>query len=98
MITNKIDVEHNRLLAAMGYVGILCFLPLFFKKNSSFAQWHAKQGAVLLVLEILAFILPLIFWPLFLVAVYFSLRGISQALHGKYWRLPLATKIIEKFS
>ncbi len=98
MIQNKTDVEHNRLMAALGYVGFLCFVPLLFKKDSNFVQWHAKQGLALLIMEILAFILPLLLWPLFLLGVLFSLQGISQALHGKHWRLPLVSKLIEKFS
>lgn len=98
IIQNKTDVEHNRLMAALGYVGVLCFVPLFFKKGSGFAQWHAKQGLAILAMEIIAFVLPLVLWPLFLLGVYFSLHGISKALHGKYWRLPLISKFIEKFS
>lgn len=95
MTENKMDVEHNRLMAAFSYVGVLCLVPLFFKKDSSFAQWHAKQGLALLILGVIS---AIVFWPLFLIVVYFSLLGISRALHGKHWRLPLVSKLIEKFS
>ena len=96
VVHNPKDAEHHRLAAAMGYAGVLCFLPLIFKKNSAFAQWHAKQGLMLLIIEVIAFVLPLVLWPVFLLAVLFSLTGISQALHGKYWRLPFFSGLIEK--
>ena len=41
--------DEDKLWAALGYLGILCLLPLLLKKNSSFAQFHAKQGLVMLI-------------------------------------------------
>ena len=81
------DVEENKTLAAIGYVGILCFVPLLLKKDSKFAQFHAKQGLILLILEVLGFI-PVIGWALFVIAVVFSLLGIINAMDGKYWKMP----------
>ena len=36
------DVEENKLIAAVGYLGILFLIPLLAKKDSPFAQFHAK--------------------------------------------------------
>src|SRR3990167_5276307 len=33
-----------RILAAIGYLWILCLLPLLGKRQSEFAQFHGKQG------------------------------------------------------
>jgi uncharacterized Zn finger protein (UPF0148 family) len=47
----KKDVENNMGLAIISYLGILAFIPYFLGKNSKFAQYHAKQGMNLLILE-----------------------------------------------
>src|SRR3989339_630004 len=41
------DVEENKTVAALSYAWILCLVPLLGKRNSKFAQFHAKQGLVL---------------------------------------------------
>ena len=53
------DVESNKVIAAVGYVWILCLVPLFLKRHSKFAQFHAKQGLVLFIVEVIGW---LIFW------------------------------------
>ena len=45
--------ENDKYVAAISYLWILCFVPLFLKKKSKFAQHHAKQGLVLFIAEIL---------------------------------------------
>jgi hypothetical protein len=42
MEVDKKDVEENAVMAALSYIWILCFVPLFLKKKSKFAQFHAK--------------------------------------------------------
>ena len=39
------EVEANKVLAAISYLGLLCLVPLFLKKSSPYVQFHAKQGA-----------------------------------------------------
>ena len=48
------DIEDNKIIAAIGYVSILFVLPLFLKKNSKFAQFHAKQGLLLFLIELVS--------------------------------------------
>ncbi len=55
---NSKDVEDNKLIAAIGYVSILFVLPMFLKKNSKFAQFHAKQGLLLFIIEVVCTWLP----------------------------------------
>lgn len=94
---DKKDIEENKTIAAIGYVGILCFAPLLLKRNSKFAQFHGKQGFVLLVLEVLGLI-PVIGWALFIVAILFSLLGIINAMDGKYWKMPFFYQFVKKFN
>ena len=95
---NKHDVEEHKVSAAMSYVGVLCFWPLLFKKHSPFAHFHAKQGLLLLLIEVVCAAFFVLLWPVFILAVFFSVRGISQSLHGKFWRLPIIGRFADKLS
>ncbi len=94
------DVEENKVIAAIGYISVLCLVPLFMAKESPYAQFHAKQGVVLFIAEVIMFFLngilafiPVIGW---LVAVVLNLgllalavMGIYQALQGVKWEMPV---------
>ena len=43
------DIDENKLMAVLSYIGILVLIPLLAKKDSPYAQFHAKQGLVLLI-------------------------------------------------
>ena len=47
------DIEANKVLAVLSYLGILSLIPLLAAKNSEFAQYHAKQGVNLFIIEII---------------------------------------------
>lgn len=47
----KKDIENNMGLAIISYLGVLVLISYFLGKNSKFAQYHAKQGINLLILE-----------------------------------------------
>lgn len=90
-ISKDPDIENNKIVAAMSYIWILCLIPLLGKKNSAFAQFHAKQGFVLFVVDIVA---SLIFWfPFFgqllmLALVIVSIMGAVKAYNGEKWEIP----------
>ncbi len=94
---DKKDIEDNKVIAALGYVSIICFVPLFLKKDSKFAQFHAKQGLILFIMELLGF-LPLIGWVLFVIAVLFAIWGIKSTLEGKYWKMPILGDFADKLN
>src|SRR3989339_711633 len=91
------DIEDNKFLAAIGYIWFLFLIPLFLKRNSKFAQFHAKQGLVIFVLEWLGFI-PIIGWFLYVVAIVLVVLGIKAALEGKYWEMPIFGKYAKKIN
>jgi uncharacterized membrane protein len=94
------DIEENKVFAAIAYLGILCLVPLLAKKDSPFAQFHAKQGLVLLVIQIVGWVIfwiPVIGWILLIVVYAVALVGLIQALMGKYWKIPGVANIAEKF-
>ena len=46
------DVQANKGIAWLSYLGILFLVPMFAKKTSQFCRYNVKQGATLCALEI----------------------------------------------
>lgn len=61
------DIASNKGLAVLAYLGILFLIPWFAAPNSKFARFHAKQGLLLCIADmvylILSFLLNLIKIP-----------------------------------
>jgi uncharacterized membrane protein len=98
-------VQEGKIWAVLAYLGILCLLPLLLKKDNKFALYHAKQGLVLFIGELIALfinIIPvigqLVYLILILVFGIYSIIGIIQALMGKYWKAPIISKWAENIS
>lgn len=99
-VFDKKDIEDNKVIAAIGYIGILCLIPLLAKKDSKFAHEHGKQAFVLFIAEIAIWILgmlPLIGWFLIgpigsLLALIISIVAIVKTLQGEFWEIPLIGK------
>lgn len=89
------DIEQNKLLAAIGYIGILCLIPLLAKKDSRFCQEHGKQGFVLFIAGIALMIvgwipfIGLIAWLGNIAVFICAVIGLINALQGKFWEVPL---------
>ena len=95
------DVEQNKGMAAIGYIGILFLIPLLAKKDSPFAQYHAKQGMVLFIFEIAASILsfiPVVGWVLPIAGLVLFIIGLMNALGGKKEPLPVIGQFADKFN
>lgn len=45
------DIQDNKLMAVLAYLGILVLVPIFAAKDSKFAKFHANQGVILLICE-----------------------------------------------
>ncbi len=97
------EIREGKFFAIISYVSCLCVISLVLKKNNKFALYHAKQGLVLFVMEVAAFILsiiPLLGWLVGVFGYAFfllvSIWAIMQAALGIYCRIPLVTKISEQ--
>ena len=102
------DIQENKAIAAIGYLGILFLVPLLAKKDSPFAQYHAKQGMVLFIADVIWTFCVWIFawisvfgrliitlgWLFILVLL---ILGLVNALSGKTQPLPVIGKFAEKF-
>jgi uncharacterized membrane protein len=89
------EVEENRLLAAISYIGILFVVPLLAKNRSKFAMFHCRQGIMVFALEAL---LSFIAWVpnlgpfIYLLTLFISIFGFVQAYRGERWKIPLLGK------
>ena len=100
-----LEVFEERFFAALSYLAFLCFMPLLLKKERRFVQFHGKQGLVLFILEVAAFILKLIpalgdllFTPALVVLSILSLVGIIKALMGKSWPMPVIHEMASRIN
>ncbi|MDP8252987.1 MAG: hypothetical protein P9X27_01120 [Candidatus Kaelpia aquatica] len=99
------EIEEGRLFAIFAYISFLCFVPLFLKKDNRFAFFHAKQGLIIFIGEVLAAVLSVV--PFFGTIVQFlailvfsvaSVIGIIQVLMGQYWKMPYIYPVAEKIN
>jgi len=88
--------QEEKFLSAIGYLGVLCLLPLVLKKDSAFAQHHGKQGLVLLLAWLVLWvgnIIPilgqLVWFVGSIVLLVFILQGMLNAYNGKWWDVPV---------
>ena len=51
------DIQQNKGISILSYIGPLVFIPLIKKKDSPFAQFHAEQGFNVCCLVIVAIII-----------------------------------------
>ena len=103
------DVEENKMMAVLSYLGILVLIPLLTKKDSPYAMFHAKQGLALLITEVIAVpvyivlaFIPFLGWFLSVVVWLFLLvmiiLGIVNAASGNMKELPLIGPFGKKFN
>ncbi len=62
------DIVQNKAMAILSYISLLALIPLFACKESPYAQFHAKQGTNLLIIEgiycVAHSIIKIVFWAL----------------------------------
>lgn len=95
------DVQRNKIMGIIAYLGCLCFVPLIAAKDSQFARYHASQGVTLFVLSIalsvikiaLAFMdipmIGMIIWIIQVGLLVLMVLGIVNAVGGKMKPLPI---------
>lgn len=86
----------GRLLAMMSYLGVLSLVPLLISRRGSYIQFHARQGVVLWIWEMVALytlLLPVMgtfFFQVSIIAcLMLSVTGLVSVLLGRAWPLPL---------
>ncbi|MFZ5981825.1 MAG: DUF4870 domain-containing protein [Candidatus Zixiibacteriota bacterium] len=94
--------EEGRLAAIMAYIPFLCFVPLLNMKENKEARFHARQGVMLFLIELIAVfflidsVSDFVFKAVLIVAAALSVTGIYFALQGKNYRLPVISDLADK--
>ncbi len=60
------DIEQNKMMAILAYLGLLFLVPLLAAPQSRFARFHANQGLVLFIFEAGASVVLIILGILFM--------------------------------
>ncbi|MBR5055889.1 MAG: hypothetical protein IKX03_01705 [Bacteroidales bacterium] len=92
------DINGNKVMAILCYLGILILIPLFAAKNSKFVKFHLNQGIIVFLMGLIVWLISkvnhgLITWILDLIVLVFVVIGIINAAGGKAKELPLVGKI-----
>lgn len=98
------DIEDNRNIALLSYIGPLCFVPYFAAKRSPFAHYHAVRGLNLFILEgvytvietvlnaitrgVFGAVVSILLWLGWGFFIYLAVMGISHVIKGKKKNLP----------
>lgn len=100
------DIQDNKIMAVLAYIGLLLLIPLFAAKNSKFARFHVNQGLPLMIvglaigiisiplglIPIVGIITSIIFGLAGLCVLALAILGIVNAATGKAKELPLVGK------
>lgn len=101
------DIEENKAITFLSYLGILVIVPLLAKRDSKFAQFHAKQGLILFVgWFVIAWIggfIPFLGWFLIVPAVsilgiVLAIMGLINVANGEMKELPIIGEFAKKIN
>ncbi len=91
------DVQQNKSMGILAYIGILVLIPLFSAPTSPFARYHANQGLALAICEvaygILVGILSAIFTSM-IFTVGYGIWSVLTTILSLGWLAFLALSII----
>lgn len=90
------DIDKNKFMAILCYLGILIVIPFLVAKESKFVKYHINQGlcmiVFILILGVISY-LPLVGWIVGavsgIVSLILCLMGILNAARGEAKELPL---------
>ena len=97
------DIEANKVLSLLSYLGILWLIPLLAAPNSRFAKFHTNQGLILWIANLIVgvaggvlAIIPILGWlvalALGIIMLVLMIIGIVNAVQGRAKQLPIIGK------
>jgi len=96
--------EQDKIMLVLSYLGIFSLIPLLTVKDSEYVKWHAKQGLVLslsvfvlLLLNIIPVLGTIIYCLGMVGYLVVAILGITKALKGERWAIPVISDIANKF-
>ena len=97
------DIENNKVFAALAYLGVLVLVPILAAKDSKYAMYHANQGLILFIAQIvlsvivsiiisISSILGFISGIFNLIVLVVQIIGLVNAIQGRAKELPIVGK------
>lgn len=98
------DINNSLIMGILCYIPFLVFVPVFTAKNSAFTRFHANQGIVLFIADVIVFVLTRILghipllggilnFVLIAVISVLGVIGIYNVYKGKAKELPVIGSI-----
>ncbi len=103
-VIDKKEIKEGAPLAAISYISFVCVIVLALKSSNKFVNYHAKQGLVIFIGELIC--CAFLFLPVFgnliynvglLIFIILAVYGIYSSLTGKMSKIPVVTEIASKF-
>jgi len=105
------ESPNRKIMLVLSYLGLLSLIPLLVEKDDREVQWHAKNGTILAVVEILAAVAMVIVghvpglncvgclvWPIICVIfLVISILCIIKALNGERFVIPILSQYVDRF-
>ena len=88
------DAADNKVMGILSYFGPLALIPFLTKKDSPFAQFHAKQGMTLLVVDNAVIIVNAILGAIKVTRTSEALWGIPVEVKVTPWYISLVTTLL----
>ena len=97
------DIQQNRAMGILAYIGILVLIPIFAAKDSKWSRFHANNGLILAIAEVavsvtfgilgmipyVGLLFGVIGWLSGLALTALAVFGLVNAARGKAKELPL---------
>lgn len=100
--SEEMPAEDIKMASIMAYIPFLCFVPLLNVSSSKDVRFHARQGVILFIIELVAalFLIDQVsdffFKVILIFAVALSVAGLIFAAQGKNYKLPVIGDLIDK--
>ncbi|MEO5332455.1 MAG: hypothetical protein H7839_10560 [Magnetococcus sp. YQC-5] len=92
----------SRIMALLSYLGVLSLVPLIVNRNDPYVRFHARQGVILWMWEVIAIytlLMPglgkLFFRFSSITCLALSLVGVLSVILGRAWKMPVIGKWAE---
>ena len=96
---------NRTFMGVLSYLGILVFIPFFTSKEDSFVKYHIKQGLVVFSIEVIIWIIGMMFYGFWMIAnvlnlavIVLSIVGIINVIGNKEKELPLVGQYSKYFT
>lgn len=90
--TNEFDVaeaKDKKTMAVLSYIGLLVLIPIFACKDNKYVRFHANQGLVICVGEVISVVLYEI-----LIAIFWRVFVLTSILTAVFWILSVCFTVL----